>query len=129
MANPNIIGITGMYGNTICLIPQVATSVVFIANPLSSGKILKINNIMATNIDSSVAINTTVSIYSNGSVAQGSAPSGGTAFPLIYALSIPAGAALTIIDKSIYLTENQSIVVTSGTASKISYAVSYEELS
>ncbi len=129
MANPNIIGITGMYGNTTCLIPSVITPVVLLANHLASGKILKINNIMATNIDSSLSVNATVSIYMNGSAAQGSAPSGGSAFPIIYSLAIPSGAAITIIDKAIYITENMSITVTSGTASKISYAVSYEELS
>lgn len=129
MANPNIIGITGMYGNTTCLIPSVITPIVLLANPSASGKIIKINNIMATNIDGSLSINVTVSIYMNGSVGQGSAPSGGTAFPIIYSLSVPSGAAITIIDKSIYLTENMSITVTSGTASKISYTVSYEELS
>lgn len=118
-----------MYGRTTYLTPSVNTNVVLLANAASSSKVYKINNILATNVDGTNSVNVTVAIYSNGGVAQGSAPSGGTAFPLIYLVSVPAGAALTLLDKSVYLEENTSLVVTSGTASKINYTVSYEEIS
>ncbi len=117
-----------MYGRTSYLTPTVNTNVVLLANAASSSKVYKINNILATNVDGTNAINATISIYSNGGVAQGSAPSGGTAYPLIYLVSVPAGAALALLDKSIYLEENTSLVVTSGAASKINYSVSYEEI-
>lgn len=129
MASPNIINISAMYGKTTYLTPSVNTNVVLLANAASSGKVYKINNILATNVDGTNSVNVTVAIYSNGGVAQGSAPTGGTAFPLIYLVSVPAGAALTLLDKSVYLEENTSLVVTSGTASKINYTVSYEEIS
>lgn len=129
MASPNIISISAMYGKTTYLTPSVNTNVVLLANAASSSKVYKINNILATNVDGTNSVNVTVAIYSNGGVAQGSAPSGGTAFPLIYLVSVPAGAALTLLDKSVYLEENTSLVVTSGTASKINYTVSYEEIS
>jgi hypothetical protein len=128
MASPNIISISSMYGRTSYLTPTVNTNVVLLANAASSSKVYKINNILATNVDGTNAINATISIYSNGGVAQGSAPSGGTAYPLIYLVSVPAGAALALLDKSIYLEENTSLVVTSGAASKINYSVSYEEI-
>ncbi len=128
MASPNIIGVSAMYGKTTYLTPSVNTNVVLLANAASSSKVYKINNILATNIDGTNAINATVAIYTNGSVAQGSAPAGGTAYPLIYLVSVPAGAALSLLDKSLYLEENTSLVVTSGTASKINYSVSYEEI-
>jgi hypothetical protein len=72
-----------------------------------------------------------VSYYTNGGVAQGSAPSGGTAFPIASTISVPADASLIIIDKTtqIYLEENTSLAVTVGTASDITFVVSYEELS
>lgn len=129
MASPNIISISSMYGRTTFLTPSVTTNVVLLANTASSSKVYKINNILATNVDGTNAINATVAIYSNGAVAQGSAPSGGTAYPLIYLVSVPAGAALTLLDKSIYLEENTSLVVTSGTTSKLNFIVSYEEIS
>lgn len=64
----------------------------------------------------------------NGAVAQGSAPSGGTAFPIASTVSVPADASLIVVDKTtaIYLQEGTSITVTSGTASKITYSISYE---
>lgn len=128
MASPNIINITSMYGRTTFLTPSVTTNVVLLTNAAASSKVYKINNIIASNVDGTSAINVTISIYTNGGVAQGSAPSGGTAYPLIYLVSVPAGAALSILEKSIYLEEDRSIVVTSGTASKVNYTVSYEEI-
>jgi hypothetical protein len=67
-------------------------------------------------------------VYTNGAVAQGSAPSGGTAFPLASTISVPADASLIVVDKTtaIYLMEGTSITVTSGTASGITYSISYE---
>jgi hypothetical protein len=129
MANPNIVNVANIYGRTTYLTPSVNTNVVLLTNAASSGKILKLNTILASNVDGTNSINATVSLYTNGAVAQGSAPSGGTAFPLIFTVSVPAGAALSLLDKSIYLEEGTSVVVTSGTASKINYTISYDEIS
>jgi len=72
-----------------------------------------------------------VSIYSNGAVAQGSAPSGGTAYPVASAISVPANASLICVDKTtaIYLMEGSSISITSGTASALTFSISYEDIS
>ena len=129
MSAPNIVSVANIYGKTTYLTPSVNTNVVLLTNPTSSGKVIKINNIMATNVDGTNSINATISLYTNGAVAQGSAPSGGTAYPLIFTVAVPAGSTLSLLDKSIYLEENMSVVVTSGTASKINYTVSYEEIS
>jgi hypothetical protein len=61
-------------------------------------------------------------------VAQGSAPSGGTAYPIASTISVPADASLIVVDKTtgIYLEEGTSISITSGTASKLTFSVSYE---
>jgi hypothetical protein len=131
VANPNIVNVTTIYGKTTYLTPSVTTAVVLLPNAASSGKIYKINDILASNVDGTNSINATVSIYTNGAVAQGSAPSGGTAYPIIFTVAIPAGATLNVLDKStaVYLEEGTSITVTSGTASKITYTVSYEDIS
>ena len=131
MANPNIVAVTSILGVTTYLTPSATTAVVLLPNAASSGKVFKINQIVAANIDGSSAVNTTVSLYTNGAVAQGSAPSGGTAFPIVSTISVPADASLIAVDKTtaIYLMEGTSISVTSGTASKITYSVSYEEIS
>jgi hypothetical protein len=92
--------------------------------------VFKINQIVVANTTGTAA-NTTVSVYSNGAVAQGSAPSGGTAYPIVSAVSVPANASLIAVDKTtaIYLMEGTSISITSGTASALTYTISYEVIS
>ncbi len=131
MAAPNILGLTTATGKTTYLTPSATTAVVLLPNAASSGKVFKINQILAANVNGTNAVDCTVSIYTNGAVAQGSAPSGGTAYPIASTISVPADASLIVVDKTtqIYLEEGTSIIVTSGTASGITYSVSYEELS
>jgi hypothetical protein len=99
-------------------------------NSAASGLVFKINQIVAANVSGSAAANATVSVYTNGAVAQGSAPAGGTAFPIISAVSVPTNASLIVTDKTtaLYLMEGTSISVTSGTASAITYTISYESI-
>ena len=131
MANPNIAAASSILGNTTYLTPSGTTAVVLLNNTASSGKVFKINQIVAANVNGTSAVDTTVSIYSNGAQSQGNAPSGGTAFPIVSTVSVPADASLIVTDKTtaIYLMEGQSITVTSGTASGITYSISYEDIS
>jgi hypothetical protein len=131
MANPNIVNVATIYGITTFLTPQSNTAVVLLPNAASSNTIFKINQIVAANINGTSAVDATVSIYTNGAVAQNSAPSSGTAFPIASTISVPADASLIVVDKAtaLYLMENQSIAVTSGTAAGITYSVSYEVIS
>ena len=127
MAAVNIINATSIYGKTTYYVPSGTTAVVLLPNAAASSTVMKINEITATNTTGTAAT-TTVSIYTNGAVAQGSAPSGGTAYPIAGTISVPANAALIVSDKTtaFYLEEGVSISVTSGTASAITYTVSYE---
>jgi hypothetical protein len=129
MANPNIVNVTVINGVTTYLTPSVATAVVLLPNAAASNKVFKINQIVVANTTGTAA-NTTVSIYTNGAVAQGSAPSGGTAFPVASAISVPGNASLIVVDKTtaIYLQEGTSIAVTSGTANSLTYSISYEDI-
>jgi len=123
MANPNIVNVTTIYGTTTVLTPANTTANVLLSNAASSGLVYKINNIVAANVDGTNAVSTTVSI---DNLAAGA----GTDFPIVSTVSVPANASLIVVDKTtaIYLMENQSIVVTSGTASKIAYTISYESI-
>jgi hypothetical protein len=131
MANPNIVSVTTIYGKTTYLTPSVTTAVVLLTNTLSSGTVMKINNIVVANVDGTTAVDATVSIYTNGAVAQGSAPSSGTAFALASTVGVPADATLIVKDKTtaFYLEEGTCISVISGTASKLVFTVSYEQIS
>lgn len=130
MANPNIVNVTTIYGTTTYYAPTGTTAVVLLANPASSGKVFKINQIVAANT-TATATNATVAIYSNGAVAQGSAPTGGTSYPVVSAVAVPANASLICVDKStaIYLMENTSIVVTSAVSNYLTFTISYEDIS
>jgi hypothetical protein len=127
MANPNIVNVTSILGTTTYYVPSGTTAVVLVPNAAASGTVFKVNQIVVANTTASAA-NATVAIYSNGAVAQGSAPSGGTAYPVVSAVSVPANASLIAVDKTtaIYLMEGTSISITSGTASALTFSISYE---
>lgn len=124
MANPNIVNVTDIRGKTAYVTPSTTAATVLLANAASSGKIFKINVIMAANIDGTVAADATIAI---NTAAAGS----GTSYPIISTVSIPADASLIASDKStaFYLEEDKSIVVTSSIANDIAFTVSYEEIS
>lgn len=123
MANPNIVAVTTINGVTTYLIPANTTANVLLSNGAGSNKVFKVNQIVVANVDGTVAVNATVTI---NNAAAGS----GTPFPIVSTVSVPANASLIAVDKTtaIYLMENQSIVVTSGTASKLAYTISYEDI-
>lgn len=130
MANPNIVNVTTIYGTTTYYAPTGTTAVVLLANTASSGKVYKINQIVVSNGTASAA-NATVSIYTNGAQTQGNAPSSGTAYPVVNTVSVPAYSSLIAVDKTtaIYLQEGTSISITSGTASALTFTISYEDIS
>ena len=131
MASPNLANVTTITGTTTYYTPSGTTAVVLLPNAAASGQVFRINQIVAANVDGTNAVNATISLYSNGAVAQGSAPSGGTAYPIASTISVPANASLIVVDKTtaIYLMEGTSITVTSGTASKLTFSISYEVMS
>ena len=131
MANPNLFAATTASGTVAFLTPGGTTALVLTRNAASSNQVLKINQIVAANVNGSAAVDTTVSIYTNGGQSPGSAPSGGTAYPIASTVSVPPDASLIVVDKTtgLYLMEDQSITVTSGTASGITYTISYEVIS
>jgi hypothetical protein len=124
MAAQNIVNVTTIIGKTAYLTPSNTTANVLLANAASSNKVFKINQIVAANVNGASAVDTTVVINSN---AAGS----GTSFPVASTIAVPSDASLIVVDKTtaIYLEEDKSIVVTSGTSSGITYSISYEEIS
>lgn len=122
MANPNIVNVTSIYGNTSYLIPSTTSATAWTALTPAVGTVNKINNIVASNVTAS-AVAVTVSINS----ATGG---GGTAYRIAYQISVPANASLIIVDKTtaFYCGESQSIVVTVGTGSALELTASYEAI-
>jgi hypothetical protein len=119
----NLINVATISATTTYNAPAVTTATTLLTNAASSGHIYKVNSITASNV---TAVSTTVSVSVNSAAAGG-----GTAYRIVYQITVPGNSMLLVLDKNsfIYLMENQSIVVTSGTASAIEYIVSYEDMS
>ncbi len=123
MANPNIVNVTAIYGNSsqTSLTTTSATSIV--SNAAASGKVFKINSIVVANVDGSTAADITINVYSQAAL-------GGTAYAIASTISVPADASLIVTDKttSFYLLENQSIGAIAGAANDLVVTASWEEL-
>jgi hypothetical protein len=123
MANPNIVNVTTLTGNTTYLTPGNTTANTLLSNAASSGLVFKINQIVCANVNGTSAVNATVAINNQAAGA-------GTNYPIISTIAVPASASVIAVDKTtaVYLMENSSIVVTSGTSSGITYTISYESI-
>ena len=122
MANPNIVNVTSIVGNTLSV--AAGTSATQLAsNAASSGKVFKINSIVVANIDGTSPASITVNIYSAAAL-------GGTGLAIASTISVPANATLIVTDKTtmFYLLENQSIGVIAGSASDLTVTCSWEEI-
>jgi hypothetical protein len=132
MANPNIVNVTQIYGQTNYLTPANTSTLVLIANTSGSGNVFKVNQIVAAN-QTNTAANVTVSLFTSGGTTSGNAVTraAATTFDVTSNISVPAFASLIVVDKTTatYLIEDRAFVVASGTANAITFSVSYEQLS
>ena len=122
MANPNIVNVSSIYGNTSYLIPSTTAATTWTALTPAANTVNKIDNIVAANVTGSAA---TVTVAINSAAAGA-----GTNYRLVYQVPVPVNASIVVVDKStaFYLGEAQSIVVTVGTASAIELTASYEAI-
>lgn len=126
MANPNIVNVTTIYGNTSTnLISSTddpfATALV--NNAASSGKVYKINSIVVANVDGTSAADITIKVFSQDDL-------GGTGTAIASTISVPADATLIVTDKttSFYLLEDRSIGATASAANDLVVTCSWEEI-
>jgi len=132
MANPNIVNVAQIYGQTNYLTPANTSTLVLIANTSGSGNVFKVNQIVAAN-QTNTAANVTVSLFTSGATTSGNAVTraAATTFDVASNISVPAYASLIVVDKTTatYLLEDKAFVCQSGTNSAITFSVSYEQLS
>ena len=127
MANPNIVNVTSILGNTSTnLISSTANpfATALVNNAASSGKVYKINSIVVSNVDGSVAADITIKIFSEDDL-------GGTGTEIVSTVSVPADASLIVTDKTttFYLLEDKSIGATASAANDLVVTCSWEEIS
>ena len=126
MAAPNIVNVTSIVGNTsTTLISSTADpfATALASNAAASGKVYKINSIVAANVDGSSACDITIKIFSAAAL-------GGTGTAIASTISVPADATLIITDKTtaFYLLEDKSIGATASAANDVVVTVSWEEI-
>lgn len=122
MANPNIVNVTTIYGNTSTTSLTTTSATSLVSNAASSGKVYKIDSIVVANTSASAA-NITINVYSAAAL-------GGTAYPIASTISVPAYASLIVTDKTttFYLLEDKSVGATAGTATALVVTASWEEI-
>ena len=122
MANPNIVNVSAIYGNTSTTSLTTTSATSLVSNAASSGKVFKIDNIVVANTTTAAAT-ITINVYSAAAL-------GGTAYPIASAISVPPYATLIVTDKStsFYLLEDKSIGATAGTASALVVTASWDEI-
>ena len=125
MANPNIVSVNSIFGNTTGFLLTTVLTNVLLANATSSGKVFKIESIMVANVDGTNAADVTIDFHT---AANGTA---GSSFALAATISVPADATLNLVDKnsSFYLMENQSIIGGASANSDLECIISYEDIS
>jgi len=134
MANPNIVNVTSIYGNTAYVIPSSAatatTSWTYNGTTSLTGltpaanTVNRVTSITAANTTSSAAT-ATIAIGNNATFGSATV----VTYPA-YQISVPANSTLVIIDKtnSVYITENQSVAAYSGTASALTFTATFEQI-
>ena len=103
MANPNIVAVTSIYGESIgeALTTTVTTDIMTVA----SNKLVKINYISVTNDAASALTVVTVAINKAGFTSDGigSGEDNAATIYLASTMNCPADDTLVVIDKPIYL--------------------------
>ena len=131
MAAPNIVNVATITGITT-RIARISTEIIgagistVVTNAASSGKVLKINSLVATAIGDTTGVS--VYLYDTASAHGGA----GSTVSLATTMTVPLYSSLAVIDKSnsIYLEEDTQIGVRAqSNAGDIDVVCSYEDIS
>ena len=126
MAAPNLVDVATITGITTWkagINLEAAGVSVIVTNAASSGKVLKVNSLVATSIGTTTGVTTKIF---NLAAGAGNSVSIGTT------MAVPTYSSLAVISKemSIYLQENQSIgVFKQASLGDIDVVCSYEDIS
>ena len=123
MAAPNIVNVTSIIGITTAVGLSTTAVTTFLSNADASGKVLKINTVVAAGIGTGSG-NITLKYHL-------AAAGAGTSIALANTITVPTGASLVIIgkDNPIYLEENRSLTAQASVANNIAIVCSYEDIS
>jgi hypothetical protein len=116
MTAPNIVAVTTISGKTAVQAVSTTTTAIT-TNSGGSGKVLKVNALYVSNINSGSAT-IDVEIYRSS-----------TSYRIAKSVIVPSGTTLDIISKSLYLEEGDALRLTASLSSYLEAVCSYEEIS
>ena len=127
MANPNIVSVTGIKGESVGYNLTATTTTTLLT--VASDKIVKVNRITCANVDGTNAADLTISVTKQNFTPDGvdNFDTSGTFF-LAKTISVPADATLVVLDTPIYLMEGDVLKGGAGAASDLDLFVSYESI-
>ena len=128
MANPNIVNVTSIYGgNASWHLSATLTATLF---TVSADVIVKINSITCSNVDGTNAADLDLFIDGMQSTVTGvtiaATSPATTSIYLAKTISVPADDILVVIDKPIYLMENDILKGGASAAGDLDLYMSYE---
>lgn len=124
MANPNLLALTTVQGESAKLSLANTSATVVVNNPASSGKLIMVVSVIAANDDGAAAVDVTLS---HNSADDGA----GTAYKLAHTVSVPADQSVILVSKTapVLLKEDESLVITAGAANDLDVTAYWFELS
>ena len=125
MANPNIVAVATINGNTnYAAIGTGAPDTQILSNAASSGKIYKVNSLYVSNIDGTASADVSVRVYNAATL-------GGTAFSIASTVAVAADSTLVLItkDTAIYILENSSMGIMASASGDLVFNCSWDEIS
>lgn len=117
MAAPNLVNMTTLLGKT-AVMAVTTTATALITNSAASGKVLKVDQLLVTNVNGTTNATVNVDIFRSS-----------VGYDIAYLMTVPAGATLDIISNRIYLEEGDSLRLTASVNSYLEAVASYEDIS
>ena len=137
MAQPNIVGVTRIYGQSIAMALTTTTAVgtaTDFAFTVKTGNVLKVNNIICSNIHASNAgtldifieqVDVDTSVANEGPFAENKTIPTGPMY-LVEGVSVATGSSLVVLDHPLYLREGVKFKAKANAASTLQLIMSYE---
>lgn len=117
MANPNIVNVATINGNTA--VQAVGTSpTAIVTNSAASGKVYKVNLLIVSNIDGTNNAEITVDLFRSS-----------TAYHIAKTITVPADSSLDVLSKPLYLLEDDQLRLTANLTGDLEAVCSFEEIS
>ena len=125
MANPNIVSVTSIYGGNASW--NLSATLTTTLLTVSADVIVKINSILCANVDGTNDAQLNLYIDGVGTTVTGvTGTSLATTIYLAKTVNVPADDVLSVLDKPIYLMENDILKGGASAASDLDLFISYE---